>query len=49
MDFANALYHVTSRGDWREAIFEDGNDRRNFLQTLGQVVGNSTGFVMSGA
>ena len=38
IEFANALYHVTSRGDRREAIFEDDDDRLSFLQTLGQVV-----------
>ena len=38
IEFPNALYHVTSRGDRREAIFEDDDDRRAFLQTLGQVV-----------
>ena len=38
IEFPNALYHVTSRGDRREAIFEDDDDRLLFLQTLGQVV-----------
>lgn len=38
IEFPNAQYHVTSRGDRREVIFEDADDRRNFLQTLGQVV-----------
>ena len=33
-----ALYHVTSRGDRREEIFEDDQDRTMFLSTLGQVV-----------
>ncbi len=38
IEFPNALYHVTSRGDRREDIFEDDEDRRAFLHTLGQVV-----------
>lgn len=38
IEFPNALYHVTSRGDRREAIFEDDDDRLAFLQTLAQVV-----------
>jgi putative transposase len=38
IEFPNALYHVTSRGDRRETIFEDDEDRRIFLQTLGQTV-----------
>lgn len=39
IEFPNALYHVTSRGDRREAIFEDDEDRLAFLTTLGNVVG----------
>jgi REP element-mobilizing transposase RayT len=38
IEFSNAPYHVTSRGDRREAIFEDDEDRRLFLQTLAQTV-----------
>ena len=38
LELAGGLYHVTSRGDRREAIFEDHDDRHAFLQTLGQVV-----------
>ena len=38
IEFPDALYHVTSRGDRREAIVEDDDDRYAFLQTLGQVV-----------
>ena len=39
IEFPNALYHVTSRGDRREDIFDDDDDRRAFLKTLGDVVG----------
>jgi REP element-mobilizing transposase RayT len=38
IEFPDALYHVTARGDRREAIFEDDQDRRLFLKTLEQVV-----------
>ena len=38
LEFPNALYHVTSRGDRREAIFEDDDDRLRFLEILGMVV-----------
>jgi REP element-mobilizing transposase RayT len=31
------LYHVTARGDRRENIFESDNDRRTFLDILGDV------------
>ena len=38
IEFPDALYHVTARGDRREAIFDDDLDRRLFLSTLEQVV-----------
>ena len=38
IEFANALYHVTSRGDRRESIFEEDEDRVAFLNLLGEVV-----------
>ena len=34
IEFPNAGYHVTSRGDRREAIFEDDVDRQHFLAVL---------------
>ena len=37
IEFPNALYHVTSRADRRENIFEDDEDRELFLSTLEQV------------
>ena len=39
IEFSGAFYHVTSRGDRGEAIFEDDEDRRIFLRTLAEVVG----------
>ncbi len=33
---SGALYHVTSRSDRREAIFEDDEGRLIFLRTLGR-------------
>lgn len=38
IEFPDALYHVTARGDRRENIFEDDVDRRVFLDTFSQVV-----------
>ncbi|MFA7619950.1 MAG: transposase [Thiohalomonadaceae bacterium] len=38
IEFAGALYHVTSRGDRQEPIFEDDEDRRIFLSILADVV-----------
>jgi len=38
IEFPDALYHVTERGDRREDIFEDDQDRQTFLSTLEQVI-----------
>lgn len=38
IEFPGALYHVMSRGDRREDIFWDDEDRAIFLQTLSEVV-----------
>jgi len=38
IEFPDALYHVTARGDRREDIFEDDADRQIFLSTLEQVI-----------
>lgn len=38
IEFPHALYHVTSRGDRREDIVDDDQDRHMFLSTLEQVV-----------
>lgn len=37
LEFSGALYHVTSRGDGREAIYLSDEDRLNWLAVLGQV------------
>jgi REP element-mobilizing transposase RayT len=36
MEYDGAIYHVLNRGDRREAIFRDDDDREAFLSTLGQ-------------
>ena len=38
IEYPGALYHVTSRGDRQEAIFDDDRDRTAFLNVLGEVV-----------
>ncbi len=38
IQFAGALYHVTSRGNAREAIFTGDDDRRSFLRIAGQAI-----------
>lgn len=35
IEFPGAIYHVTSRGDRREPIFDDDADRRTFLEVVG--------------
>ena len=36
IQYAGAIYHVLNRGDHREPIFRDDEDRRRFLQTLAE-------------
>ena len=36
IEYEGARYHVMSRGDRREAIYKDEEDREGFLKTLGQ-------------
>src|ERR1019366_3668191 len=35
LEFADALYHITSRGNERRAIFRTNRDRKTFLTVLG--------------
>jgi len=37
LEFGGALYHVTSRGDRREVIFLNDDDRSDWLEILGTV------------
>ena len=37
IEFAGAFYHVTSRGDRREVIYEEDEDREEFLGILSDV------------
>ena len=37
LEYAGALYHITSRGDRREPIYEDDADRKMFMSLLEQV------------
>src|SRR6266540_6014402 len=36
VEYAGAIYHVMSRGDRREPIFQDEADRQRFVETLGE-------------
>jgi hypothetical protein len=36
VEYPGAIYHVKDRGDRREDIFQSDDDRRLFLETLGQ-------------
>jgi REP element-mobilizing transposase RayT len=40
-EYEGAIYHVMSRGDRLEAIYEDDEDRRIFLKTLGEACGKA--------
>ena len=37
LEYAGAIYHVTSRGDRREIIYDDEHDRKEWLATLNDV------------
>jgi len=41
IEYEGAIYHVLNRGDRREDIFLDGEDRHLFLKTLGEACGKS--------
>jgi REP element-mobilizing transposase RayT len=41
IQYEGARYHIISRGDRREAIFLDDEDRNQFLLTLGQTCGKT--------
>src|ERR1039458_3745263 len=36
IEYPGAMYHVMNRGDQREDIFRDEQDRQKFLSTLGE-------------
>jgi REP element-mobilizing transposase RayT len=36
VQYPGAIYHLMNRGDRREDIFEDDQDRQDFLKTLAQ-------------
>ena len=38
IEYPGAIYHITSRGNARLAVFEDDHDRRQFLVILEEVV-----------
>lgn len=38
IEFPGAFYHLTERGDRREAIYEDDADRLVFLDLVAEVV-----------
>lgn len=41
VEYDGAVYHVMSRGDRREAIFRDDEDRERFLEALGEACGKT--------
>lgn len=43
VQYPGAIYHVMNRGDRREPIFKDDQDRQRFLETLAEV-GIKTGW-----
>ena len=49
IEFAGALYHVTSRGDGREAICVQDQDRHVWLEVLGHVCARFNWVVLRGS
>jgi putative transposase len=49
LEWAGALYHVTSRGDRREPIVEDDEDRAAWVAVLGEVCERLGGVCTRGA
>jgi REP element-mobilizing transposase RayT len=45
VQYPGAIYHVMNRGDRRELIFNDGADRKRFVQTLGEAC-QKTGWLL---
>ena len=41
IEYPGAIYHVLNRGDQREDIFLDDEDRQKFLTTLGECCGKT--------
>jgi REP element-mobilizing transposase RayT len=37
IEYPGAVYHITSRGNEKKAVFKDESDREAFLKTLAQV------------
>ena len=48
IEFAGAFYHVMARGNPREAIFLDDDDRRFFLKCSRKPAGRPAGECMRG-
>ena len=47
IEFPGAVYHVTSRGDRREAIFDDDQDRDAFLVVVSQAMARFDAVVLA--
>lgn len=48
IEYAGAVYHVTSRGNEKKPVFKNDQDRENFLNTLHSSMSTNgiIGFVM---
>src|ERR1035437_3264410 len=45
IEYPGAIYHMMNRGDHREPIFHDDNDRKRFIATLGEACTKADGQV----
>jgi putative transposase len=47
LEFPDALYHTTSRGDRREDIYDDDEDREVFLKIVSKAIGQNNWYCYS--
>jgi len=43
VEFSGVVYHITARGNARQAILADDDDCRRFVELLGREVGQQRG------
>ena len=41
IEYAGPFYHVISRGDHGEALYQDDEDRKRFVASMGEVSGRT--------
>jgi len=47
IEFEGAVYHITSRGNAHQIIYEDDKDRHRFLKLLGREINQQRWFCLT--